>query len=418
MSPLGFNSDDLLKLCCQCGKLRNIVDVVLVRFGLSASWSNLLANHTAILAAEDACLPDPTPDEVIASNSDPTDVRKIKATAKRITSSPPKEPSDATKKTNSQSFVNDVNDVDDQDDARYHSSFTKYLGSSLDKVGMNDFTRAVSVVHVQSFDWRTMKRPASVAKDVVEDASAQGAKGVRVDEDHQVLGNEERLEEDAPDRTRADDDGVEFYLEGSDYFPTIESDVPLKYTKEEWDQIPIPFLDLLNKEIFKDLTACKAALDRSLTLAELLKTETMSWRLRQDFHLTPSWSQGDDITSFRDDVKNANPFVPTSLNGLRAKITQELNELRVISAMIDSRLENIDHTQIKIPPPVLIEQLLNDFIDSPDMIEMDDLESDNESIDTPLVSLLLDSDDELDDGKVLNELDEYGNAGFFFTIIG
>ncbi|GJT78467.1 hypothetical protein Tco_1045192 [Tanacetum coccineum] len=101
-------------------------------------------------------------------------------------------------------------------------------------------------------------------------------------------------------------------------------------------------------------------------------------------------------------MENANPFVPTSLNGLRAKITQELNELRVISAMIDSRLENIDHTQIKIPPPVLIEQLLNDFIDSPDMIEMDDLESDNESIDTPLVSLLLDSDDELDDGKVLD----------------
>ncbi|GKA64697.1 hypothetical protein Tco_0764404 [Tanacetum coccineum] len=207
----GFNPDDLSKLCCQCVKLCNIVDVVLVYSGLSASWSNLLANHTVILAAEDACLPDPTPDEVIASNFDPTDVRKVKATAKRITSSPSKEPSDATKKTNSQSFVNDVNDVDDQDDARYHSSFTKYLDSSLDKVGMNDSTRAVSVVH-----------PASVAKDVVEDASAQGDKGVRVDEDHQVLGNEERLEEDSPDRTRVDDDGVEFFLEGSDYFPTIE----------------------------------------------------------------------------------------------------------------------------------------------------------------------------------------------------
>ncbi|GJW85298.1 hypothetical protein Tco_0158443, partial [Tanacetum coccineum] len=203
---------------------------------------------------------------------------------------------------NVKGFVNDVNDVDDQDDARYHSSFTKYLGSSLDKVGMNDFTRAVSVVHVQSFDWRTMKRvdspiifisnvlpanPDSARSSVVhktliflsllvllKDASAQGAKGVRVDEDHQVLRNKERLEEDAPDRTRVDDDGVEFYLEGSDYFPTIESDVPPKYTEEEWDQIPIPFLDLLNKEIFKDLTVCKAALDLPLTPTELLKTET------------------------------------------------------------------------------------------------------------------------------------------------
>ncbi|GJW79818.1 hypothetical protein Tco_0143793 [Tanacetum coccineum] len=78
--------------------------------------------------------------------------------------------------------------------------------------------------------------------------------------------------------------------------------------------------------------------------------------------------------------------------------------------MIDSHLANIDHTQIKIPPPVPIERLLNDFIDLPDVLEMDDLESDNESIDTPFVSPFLDSDNELDDRDVLNELDEYGNA--------
>ncbi|GJY21759.1 hypothetical protein Tco_0394325 [Tanacetum coccineum] len=98
-------------------------------------------------------------------------------------------------------------------------------------------------------------------------------------------------------------------------------------------------------------------------------------------------------------------------NGLRAKITHELNELYEISAMIDYHLENIDHTQIKIPSPVPIVELFNDFIDSPDVLETDDLESDNESIDTPLVSLFLDSDDKLDDGEVLNGLDEYENAG-------
>ncbi|GKE30033.1 hypothetical protein Tco_1445417 [Tanacetum coccineum] len=113
-------------------------------------------------------------------------------------------------------------------------------------------------------------------------------------------------------------------------------------------------------------------------------------------------------------MENANPFVPAPLNGLHARITQEFNELRVISAMINSRLENIDHTQIKILPPVPIEQLLNDFMDSPDVIEIDDLESNNESIYTPLVSPFLDSDDELDDEEVLNELNEYGNAGNFY----
>ncbi|GKB27427.1 hypothetical protein Tco_0866828 [Tanacetum coccineum] len=76
-------------------------------------------------------------------------------------------------------------------------------------------------------------------------------------------------------------------------------------------------------------------------------------------------------------MENANPFILVTPNRLHARITQELNELRAILAMIDSRLENIDHTQIIIPPLVPIDQLFNDFMDSPDALEMDDLESDN-----------------------------------------
>ncbi|GJT75507.1 retrovirus-related pol polyprotein from transposon TNT 1-94 [Tanacetum coccineum] len=53
-------------------------------------------------------------------------------------------------------------------------------------------------------------------------------------------------------------------------------------------------------------------------------------------------------------------------------------------------------------------------MDSHGILEMDDLESDNESIYRPLISPFLDSDDESDDGEVLNELDEYGNAGNFY----
>nr|GEZ62619.1 hypothetical protein [Tanacetum cinerariifolium] len=47
----------------------------------------------------------------------------------------------------------------------------------------------------------------------------------------------------------------------------------------------------------------------------------------------------------------------------------------------------------------------------PNEIDTDDLEPDDESIDTPLVSPFLDSDDGSKDGEVLNELEEYGNAG-------
>ncbi|GJW19593.1 hypothetical protein Tco_0027029 [Tanacetum coccineum] len=56
----------------------------------------------------------------------------------------------------------------------------------------------------------------------------------------------------------------------------------------------------------------------------------------------------------------------------------------------------------------------NDFAKSHDMIEIYDFKSDDRSSDTPLVSPFLDADNESDDGEVLNELDEYGNAGIFY----
>ncbi|GJS58665.1 DNA helicase [Tanacetum coccineum] len=81
-----------------------------------------------------------------------------------------------------------------------------------------------------------------------------------------------------------------------------------------------------------------------------------------------------------------------------------------VATMIDSHLENIGHVHIPFPPPVPFEQLLDVFINPPDVLEMDDSDSDSEFIDTPLVSPFLDSDEELDDEEVLNELNEYGNA--------
>ncbi|GJV99720.1 hypothetical protein Tco_1554972 [Tanacetum coccineum] len=42
---------------------------------------------------------------------------------------------------------------------------------------------------------------------------------------------------------------------------------------------------------------------------------------------------------------------------------------------------------------------------------MDDLEPDDRLVDRPLVSPFLESDDDSDDKEVLNELEEYGNAG-------
>nr|GEY88416.1 hypothetical protein [Tanacetum cinerariifolium] len=57
--------------------------------------------------------------------------------------------------------------------------------------------------------------------DVVEDALAQGVDGLGLmkNEDHQVLGNEQKLKEDASDCTRVDDDDVEFSPKGANIEP-------------------------------------------------------------------------------------------------------------------------------------------------------------------------------------------------------
>ncbi|GJV38784.1 hypothetical protein Tco_1417224 [Tanacetum coccineum] len=69
---------------------------------------------------------------------------------------------------------------------------------------------------------------------------------------------------------------------------------------------------------------------------------------------------------------------------LRARINQELHELKVISAFVDSRLESI-------------EQFLNNFANQPNETNMNNLEFDDESKETPLVSPFSHSDNESDD---------------------
>ncbi|GJU49790.1 hypothetical protein Tco_1219345 [Tanacetum coccineum] len=101
-------------------------------------------------------------------------------------------------------------------------------------------------------------------------------------------------------------------------------------------------------------------------------------------------------------MKNANP-PPTNnrlvlLVALRVRIEQELHELHAISAFVDSRLESI-------------EQFLNNFANQPNETNINNLESDDETGDTPLVSPFPHSDNDSNDGEVLNELIEYENAG-------
>ncbi|GJR69437.1 hypothetical protein Tco_0015502 [Tanacetum coccineum] len=101
-------------------------------------------------------------------------------------------------------------------------------------------------------------------------------------------------------------------------------------------------------------------------------------------------------------MENANP-PPTNNRlvlsaALRARDVQELHELQVISTSVNSRLESI-------------EQFLNNFANQPNETYMNDLKLDDKSVDTPFVSPFPHSDNDSDDGEVLNELSEYKNVG-------
>nr|GEU47766.1 hypothetical protein [Tanacetum cinerariifolium] len=82
---------------------------------------------------------------------------------------------------------------------------------------------------------------------------------------------------------------------------------------------------------------------------------------------------------------NNRPVLPAALH---TQAIQELHELQRISAFGDSRLESI-------------ERFLNNFANQPNETNMNDLESDDESVNTPLISPF----------PHLNELIEYENAG-------
>ncbi|GJT25828.1 hypothetical protein Tco_0895765 [Tanacetum coccineum] len=84
---------------------------------------------------------------------------------------------------------------------------------------------------------------------------------------------------------------------------------------------------------------------------------------------------------------NNRPVLPAAL---RARIDQVLYELHAISAFVKSYLESI-------------EQFLNNFANQPNETNMNNLESNDETGETPLVSPFPHSDNAPNDGEVLNE---------------
>ncbi|GJS64215.1 hypothetical protein Tco_0641960 [Tanacetum coccineum] len=90
-------------------------------------------------------------------------------------------------------------------------------------------------------------------------------------------------------------------------------------------------------------------------------------------------------------MENANPpptsNLPVLPATLRAQAVQELHELQRILAFVDSRLESI-------------ERFLHNFANQPNETNLNDLEFDDELVDTPLVSPFPHLDNDSDDGSL------------------
>ncbi|GKB21578.1 hypothetical protein Tco_0855501 [Tanacetum coccineum] len=91
---------------------------------------------------------------------------------------------------------------------------------------------------------------------------------------------------------------------------------------------------------------------------------------------------------------NNRPVLPVVL---RTRAVQELHELHKFLAFFNSCLKSI-------------ERFLNSFANQPNETNTNNHESDDGSVDTPLVSPFPHSDNDSNDEEVLNELTEYENA--------
>ncbi|GKC29595.1 hypothetical protein Tco_1036889 [Tanacetum coccineum] len=122
-------------------------------------------------------------------------------------------------------------------------------------------------------------------------------------------------------------------------------------------------------------------------LNEDLESSTLSFLyvFVRNFHLTMLLFIMENVNPT---PTNNRPVLPAAL---RAQAIQE-------STFVDSHLESI-------------ERFLNDFANQPNETNTNDLESDDESVDTPLVSPFPHSYNDSDDGEVLNELIDYENVG-------
>ncbi|GJW52972.1 mitochondrial proton/calcium exchanger protein-like protein isoform X1 [Tanacetum coccineum] len=313
----GYDRNDVERLCARLICLREMREEVLVRSEMSIydfmtlpSWSdakvveeshNLSSSlldrvslHTTAPTAEGATIPLPTTDEIVASLPDPHLAKKSKGLSQaRVCSSSDNAPelSQQLKKRKLRKR------------ALEHGSSTPELGTSaraasapVPRLGKR-LGAPPSVADVSASipsPVRTSVHASTSGRNLSLGAVASGHVGKSMAEviRHQLDPLDSlacsALARDAEYDQIPDDDfgtttlGEEidltlFPLAPGPYhmpYPYEGVSSPL-YTKEEWDGPHVPKSNILCKDIFKDPNVCRKALDRTITPAELRRTESL-----------------------------------------------------------------------------------------------------------------------------------------------
>nr|GEY21260.1 hypothetical protein [Tanacetum cinerariifolium] len=237
---------------------------------LSLPLLERVSSHTTAPAAEGAMVPLPTPDEIVASLSDPRLAKKkLKRKASEVDSNAPKlgqaEDMDDAELINFYAEIEDSLENNEGASTRVASAPIPCLGKRLGAPPFMDVVSASEPSHVgtsahASISWRSL--------------SLEGA----AVSDHTGKSEAEIPDDDFGTTTRGEEiDLIVFPLTlGPYHMPCLYEGVssPL-YTKKEWDGPHVMKCNILCKDIFTDSDVCGKALDRTITPAELRRTESL-----------------------------------------------------------------------------------------------------------------------------------------------
>nr|GEU97664.1 hypothetical protein [Tanacetum cinerariifolium] len=267
-----FFENDVTLLCAHLTRLHEINEAVLVRSRLSFAWFNqkcdmvlegkmIIMNYTTAPAVESTPIPLPTPKELVVGQPNPKPAKKSKALVKQKAST---------------SLMGHFEVVQPKGLAPPYLSHATFSDPS--HVGTS------SVANASSFDHADVRK-GDVVIDVVGKACAKVIRQ-QLDPmnvlDQSALSHSDQIPNDEFSTATLGEE-IDLMLFPLDLgpncmsylFPDSEGSDPLKYTREEWDGPHASEANILSKDIFKDPNVFKRALDRTITLADLKRTESL-----------------------------------------------------------------------------------------------------------------------------------------------